>query len=223
MGLSDADAGLEHEPDDRLVAAVMERLAGARVGVSQVAIRARRSSSVSGVTGFSVCRGPLTPANGSTGRCPVSISQATKRRTASWRMRTLSGCRAGLQHVAHPGGHRGPGQGRLERPGAPGQVGLEAVGVGVDRAGALGLGTQRLLPLRQECSRVVNGELGELGEVVHAATTPRPRRPRPSPRFSVSAGAAVGGRTQRCRATGYPRAGRPFTRSRGHDGRRSAG
>lgn len=69
----------------------MKRLAGAMGGSdaggdqsAQVEVGQRRDEPVG-------LPGPLTPANGSTGRCPVVVSQATKRRTASYRMRALPG------------------------------------------------------------------------------------------------------------------------------------
>ena len=200
-GLSDADAGLEHQPDDRLVAAVMERLADAMGGSdaggdqgAQVVVGQRRDE----LLGLPGSLDPDERVDRQVSGADQPGDEAAHRELAD---ADAAGCRAALEHVAHPGGHRGPGQGRLPRPGAPGQVRLEAVGVGVDRAGALGLGTQRLLPARQERTRVVDGELGELGEVVHAATTPRPRRPRPRPRISVECGCR---RLRRLRLGPYP-------------------
>ena len=62
----------------------------ASVVCSKVQIRAERSAG-GGSDGDDAPAASFVAADGSTGRCPVPISQATKRRTASWRMRTLPG------------------------------------------------------------------------------------------------------------------------------------
>jgi hypothetical protein len=171
---TDPDAGLEHQPDDRFVAAVMERLVRAMGGGG-----AGRDQCAQFVVGqwcdeLLGLLGALDPdewVDGSVSGGDQPSGEAAHSELAD---AGAAGRRARVEHGAHPGGHRGAVQGRLRQPGAPGQVGLDAVGVGVDGAGAFGLGAQGELPMRQELVGVVGGELFELGEVVHAPSAPRP-------------------------------------------------
>jgi len=108
----------------------------------------------------------------------ATVSSTTESSTAS------KACGPCVKHGAHPRGHRGSGQRWLAMPSAPGQVSAQAVGVGIDGAGALGLCAQRKLPVRQKRVGAVGGEPPELRDCVHAPTARRP----PCPRFSCRLG-----------------------------------
>lgn len=132
-----ADAGLEHESDDGLVAAVLKGLvrpeggrgAGGDQG-AELVVGERYDERVA-------LWGSLDPEEGigaesAEGDEPGGVP-ADRELTGPGGPR---GC-AGVEHLADPGGERGPGHRSGAALGAPGEVGLHAVGV--DRDGRRGL------------------------------------------------------------------------------------
>jgi hypothetical protein len=93
--LAGADRGLEHEPDDGFVAAMVQGVLGVGRGVGQCAGRDEGAELVVGLRLHDrrFDTGALTPGNGSVWISPPAVSQEAKRRTASCRMRAVPGAR----------------------------------------------------------------------------------------------------------------------------------